>query len=270
MPSQMSGKDVRDIAVKLGRKFVRITNVFHEIPNNPGKRDPKTVYLLDTGHKLRVISETSVECIAAKLYWAGRAMSINDWSEVTKASITKYLEDDGTDSDCAVCYDDLPLRESLNCTSCNSKICGCCMFRLGLTDENIERIMNGHWIVGHRCPLCRTACKYDVRRHWFRVMDRMDDFTDAQREALLFAKDNDFKADVHTKNYMEEHPLKQYRKNVSVVLHGLKGKTKWNGKRAWITGDGVVKNGIYRLPVQLRGKKKEKGLIKQTNMKIVK
>merc|ERR1719474_1567375 len=109
---------------------------------------------------------------------------------------------------------------------------------MGLTDENIARIMSRRWQIGHSCPECRNQCTYNVLRFWTHVMDRFDEFTDEQRAALSFAKQNDRDAEVHMKERMEGHPLKQFTERVLVKLHGLKGKKEWNGKTARIIGKG--------------------------------
>ena len=101
-------------------------------------------------------------------------------------------------------------------------------------------------------------------------MDRMEEFNNLQRKALSFAKENDVNATEHMKRWAEGHPIKHFKEGVKVRLHVLKGKKEWNGINARIIGKGIVKNGIYRVPIVLIGKSSEKALLKQTNMKTLK
>ena len=265
---ELNGKVIEEIARKSNRKFVRITDFNHKLitGDGAGKRDPNTVYLLDPGFRFSGYSGNERKEMDAKIYWQKRAMNL-DWKTCTKARITKYLEEDGSDSECVVCFEDLPFRESLSCSQCNSKLCPVCTFKMGLTDDNVARVMNGNWIIGHQCPECRTKCTYDPREWWCQVMDRMDEFTGIQRKALSFAKENDANAREHMEQWAEGHPLKHFKEGVRVKLHGLKGRRKWNGRKARIIGKGVVKNGVYRVPVELIGKSNERALLKQTNMR---
>ena len=130
--------------------------------------------------------------------------------------------------------------------------------KMCLTDDNIQRILRKQWLSAFKCPECRGTVACHVLKAYAEIMDKYDEFTDSQQRALVFAQQND-------PEYGLRYPLKHLRKGVIVLLYGLENK-KWDGKEARIIGEGVHKNGIFKVPVQLMDGSKSTALIKQTNM----
>lgn len=102
-------------------------------------------------------------------------------------------------------------------------------------------------------------------------MDRLNDFTDNQKAALLFVKWNDphFAAGIksHRRQMQSEREMaaKQLKPGKTVKLVGLK-KKEWNGKKAKVIGKKVLKSDMIKWPVQLMDGSKDKALIKQCNL----
>ena len=108
---------------------------------------------------------------------------------------------------------------------------------------------------------------------WFdRMLDRLNDFTDSQKAALLFVKRND----PHSAFFIENHErriqshramaAKQLKPGKIVKLVGLK-KNEWNGKKAKIIGKKVLKSDMIKWPVELMDGSKRRALIKQCNLR---
>ena len=254
MASLINGKTVQAIAKELGLTFKRIKHQDYTF-------DPDIVYLLDKGKPL-FISRGEIDAL---LYWKHRVLALK-WNEVTKAEIRKILEDDGTDSECGVCMEDLPLREATLCSKCGHKLCSVCMMKICLTGETIHQIFRGQFCVGHRCPECRQEADYDFRSMYYRVLDRLDEFNNEQQRAILCTKQNDRRAKKQMSLWVEKHPLHYYKSGVIVRLHGLKKQRAWNGKQAEIIGEGVIKNDTFRWPIQLKGTNEKEYMVKQNNM----
>ena len=255
------GKDVEAIAKELGIKFVWIKNLNDRRAKDTFKRDPDTAYMVDTGESVTDFYGPH----DFTLTWKHRNHSFK-WKEVSLASIRKCLQDDGSAAECTVCFEELPLRESSNCAQCHSKYCTTCIIRMGLTEDGMRRIMSLDFLCEHPCCICREPLSWDPRLHYFKVLDRMQEFTPLQQETLVFCRKWDHNSALQIRVWEEKHPLKHFKPGVTVKLHGLKKQRKWNGKKAQIIGEGVVNNDTFRWPIQLLKKPRSKALLKQTNM----
>ena len=104
-----------------------------------------------------------------------------------------------------------------------------------------------------------------------RVLDRLNDFTDNQKAALLFVKRNDPQSAVLIMNQQirmqlhQQMAIRKLKPGKIVKLVGLK-KKDWNGKKAKIIGKKVLKSDMIKWPVQLMDGSKDKALIKQCNL----
>lgn len=265
MAQRVCSDDVESLAKELGFKF-GLLNSTRLLQNfDADTCDPDTVFLMDIG---RPVPDGDRGYYDAKICWKGRQQLIT-WNESTRASLRKLLENDGSSNTCAVCLEALGIRESLNCAGCNSMMCTTCVFKMSLTDAAVVGVNHHQWLVGCRCPECRRDMSFDIRTMYFRVFDRLNLFSDSQRAALQLAKEYDPNCAEQMKTWKEKHPLRQYGQGIVVKVYGLKTQKKWNGKKATIIGEGVVKSGVFRWPIELQIKGKPRALLKQTNLKVV-
>ena len=258
---QINGDTVEALAKEMGIPLKRYRYKALDILNDASKRDPDIAYLVDP------LELDTADCMEdAMLYWKNRNNSLK-WDDHTKPSIRKIFEDDGSDSDCCVCYEDLPIREALNCTKCNCKICSECLMKLCMgTPESILRILSGNFLSGHTCPECRNESAYDFRTMYHRVLDRLEKFTDEQQRAIKFADHHSPLRNTLINAWILKHPLVYFKPGVTVKLGHLRKQRKWNGRKAKIIGPAVIKDDILRWPIRLVGKKGTKALLKQCNM----
>lgn len=260
---RLNGNAVEALAQEMGIPFRRYRNPRQQIVEDASQRDPDIAYLVDP------VDTTDFDC-DAMLYWKNRNNTLS-WDDATKASVRQILAHDGGDVECVACYEDIPIREILDCTKCKSHLCPSCLIDLSLnTPEKIDRILSGNFDSGHECPECRNQSGFDFRSMYYRVLDRLEEFSSDQQRAIKFADHNHSPPamrNFYLDAWIEKHPLKFFKPGVTFKVRGLKSKRKWNGQKAKIIGDLVINNDILRWPVQLFiGKKREKALLKQGNM----
>ena len=262
-----TGKDVKSIASELGLKYVRITNPENKAWKN---QDINKVYLLWPRCGLQLSSPRGP--VDALLCRKGAIFPFK-WKNVSKAAIRKHL--DNTHNECVVCLEEVVLREQISCGQCASIICVLCLMKMCLTDDAIQRILTGIFMAKYRCVGCRADITLDNMRSllpYYTIMHRLDELTEPQRDALMFIKENDPKYEhkmADWENYMIKYPLPHLEKGSVVQLQRLKNKPEWNGKEARIIGDGMMKTGIYRWPIQLTDDSGSKALMKQINLRKV-
>lgn len=257
MAAEINGDVIESMVRELGLKFVRRRDTKQDI-EELSWRDPGTVHLCDP-------EDTSSFGGDALICYKKRNHMMR-WGETSKAAIRKFLTEDGEASECGVCFEDVGLREAVCCAQCNSKICPVCMVKMCLTEETTRQILQGFPMAGHQCPECRNQCSYDFKMVYYQVYDRLDEFTTNQQEAIRFTMLKDDFRDIHMSYWVQMHPLKYFKKGAVVKLRFLKKQKKWNGQKAKINGEYMIKGDILRWPVQLIGKYKAKALLRQNNM----
>ena len=283
-PKKMSGDIVEQIAKETGTTFNRIRDLsgyhiqlgipfnFKQIVEEMGITfDPNVAYLVDPLDANAMTHFPMLPCgkhVDAILHWEGGRLENHaiSWSATSKAAIRKIFSDDGSDDECIVCTEDLPLHEAVKCSVCCCALCASCALKLSLTETMLRRIMSGQFQINYNCPQCRDQLACDLRVLTYRVLDQLEDFSKDQTRAILFAKENDQHFTVKWMKWIEHHPLRNYKPEVMIELKGLKTKKHWNGKKAKIIGQVVTKNGTVRWPVQLVRGSKQKVMIKQANM----
>ena len=175
-------------------------------------------------------------------------------------------------SECAVCREALGAREAFNCPHCNSTLCTRCVVKIAFStpmDADHDEAAVARFETCDRpikCPECRCKLMIDVREIYFRVMDRLDEFTEKERQFIVFLSQRDLEFEENRQLWANNHPLKHFKQGVTVRLHGLKAKKQWNGKKAMIIGKGVIKQDTFRWPIQVMDGSKTRALLRQCNM----
>merc|ERR1711971_661061 len=104
-------------------------------------------------------------------------------------------------------------------------------------------------------------------------MDRVQEFSDEQRKVLLWIKQHDPMYDLRYAmakkgvKQIEQIAAKAFKQGTRIKLFGMKDK-KWNGEKAVISGERIIKDGVFRWPVQLLNGKK--GKLKSKEVPIIK
>ena len=208
----------------------------------------------------------------AVIFWEGSEWPLR-WKDTSRAAIRKHLEN--TNNECVVCLEEVGVEDQVSCNLCAARTCSMCLMKICLTDDAIPKILSGIFMAKMRCVGCRRESLLDDLRcplPYFTIMHRLDELTQPQRDALMFIKENDpkyKKSLADWEDHMMKFPLPQFKKDSVVQLQRLKKKTEWNGKEALIIGDGMMKNGVYRWPIQLTDDSGSKALMKQINLRKV-
>ena len=297
--SHITMEDVRSIVEEMGLNLVHVGDPknFHDMIGLKGK-DASVVYVLENGDRLKANPDSNPDSgrhgyCDALLSHKGKLFKIR-WNDFSRAVLRKQLCSDDNDRECLVCFEEFKVWEASRCPQCNATICAVCVMKLTLTEQIIQRIRvyefeeletadDDVMRAGYRCPSCRNELMIYIEKIYVRVMDRLGEFPQTQRNALLFLKDNDPKFAVRLSGWKRENKRceemieagkakarleksKRLEQGCNVKLHGLK-KKEWNGKKAVIIGKKQIKNGVTRWPIQLKGKRKSKALLKECNMK---
>ena len=233
------------------------------------KRDPDTVYLYEPGYPIKANSHSRAPCDAL-VVWKGETREIR-WKRTGRLVIHKYFQYGAVG--CAVCFE--TKTDFWHCARCGGRLCHFCTMRLALTKEAMFLFLHRIFKCYLKCPQCRAQFTIDPRRGIFGVMKRMAEFTQYQQNMLLFLKAahpafDEMYAEFLTKT--KQHRIQVYRRSFRrgccIEIVGLRNKAEWNGERAKIVGERIVKNGSIRWPVQLQDSD-ERALLKQCNMKKV-
>ena len=284
MPQLIDGQCVESIAKQMGLEFRRETNEakYHaHLRKCKGVLDPDVVYLFDPGVPIHPGSDsidpsvgTCDRCCDAVLSYHDTQVLLH-YNQHGKVYIQKVLRS-AMDPECDVCYEEWPVVSHV-CARCGSKLCPFCKMKVCLTPENIDLLLSGlHGTrVSASCVQCRLVCMINLDLSAYLVSDRLRDFDDRQREALLFLMDSDPSLGTTWKSWKENQSLnknrtvKRFKEGCRVRTHGLKSERKWNGRIGTIIGEKVIKNDVIRWPVQLSGKSaktRSKMLLKGVNM----
>lgn len=257
--------DVKSLVSESGVTFVLITNPKHYIPKSSfHKGDPDIAYLYYNPRFPIPPDDRD-----ATFFWKGRTRLIY-WGQRTKASLRKVLIEDST-SECAVCFDKIGVIDAQICPQCDCRCCLRCKYKM-MTKEIAAAFIHGDYMMDYTCIQCRFTIEVDAAYDYFRVMDRLDDFSNYQKAALLQLKNSDpgfYKFQIKhykgRKKFFREMSRKQFKAGSVVRLSGLK-KKEWNGKKAMIIGGKVVKDNVIRWPIRLMDKSNGKALLKQCNL----
>lgn len=267
-----SVKDIREVLSDLGKRLVHVKNAnlcYWKQMVNPDPNFVTVIVFSDLPGFKQTLDEFTRKHDAV-IFWKQKSIPIK-WKLYTRAALRKLFGDG--DTECGICYENCA-GDVISCGQCLGRMCTMCTFKIALTEEAVTRILSGdHSAITYQCAECRRTSWGDIKRIYVRVMDRLEEFTPEQQQALLSVKRTDRKFKVRLEEWQRQIKFKnnpnaiweQTSTGDGVVLHGLK-KAEWNGKHALIIGEKRIKNGVIRWPVQLTDGCKSKALLKQSNL----